>query len=108
MLGNILIKTLLMPISALKGHFVFNKGTKLEKEGKYKEACYEYGISILSGGIINQYKVKNRIKYLWENYGPFDYDQDIKDYISIHGDTPERCSEAGHQAVISIINESIK
>jgi len=106
MLGQV-IRLLLLPFSAIVGHNNYFKAQKLEKQGKYKEACYAYAVAILNGGIVNEKDVKAKIKQLWSQYGPFDYDEDLRKEIAEHGDTPQRCAEAGNAAVVSIIKESI-
>jgi hypothetical protein len=102
------IRLLLAPFSMIFGHGIYAKAKKLEKSGKYKEACYTYAIAILNGAFIYDKEIRKKIKNLWIQHGPFNYDEDLKKEIEKHGDTPERCAEAGHAATMSIIEEIIK
>jgi len=102
-----LLLLLLLPFAVVFGRRRYIKAIKLEKEGKYKEACYEYAVILLNGAVINERKIRNRIKYLWEEYGPFDYGEDLKRELAKPG-VDKNCEEAGHAAVMSLIKESIK
>lgn len=101
------IRLLLLPFSSIFGHGSYQKAKKLETQGKYKEACYEYAVAILNGTFFHEKPIRDKIKNLWLQYGPFNYEEDFKKELAKHGDTKERCAEAGHAAVLSIINESI-
>ena len=103
-----MFRMILLPIAAIIGHFRCTKARKLEANGQYKEACFNYAVAILNGGIINDNAIKAKIKYLWFRYGPFNYEQDLINDIAIHGATAEKCDAAGHVLIMSIINESIK
>ena len=102
-----IIRILLAPFAFMLGYGNYANAQKLEKEGKYKEACYQYAVAILNGGILDRRQVKNKIKQIWQQHGPFDYAEDLKNSIEKYGDTPERCAEAGHAVVMSIIKESL-
>ncbi len=99
--------SLLLPFSVFSGHNKYFKAKKLEKEEKYKEACFYYAIAILNGSVFNEKLVRNRIKSLWNQYGPFNYESDLEEELKKPNvDTADE--KAGHAAVISIIRESIQ
>lgn len=102
-----LMRLLLLPFTLMQGSGFLMKAKKLEKEGKYKEACYAYAIVLLNGTLIVKKEIKDKIKNLWFTYGPFDFDEELKKELDKHGDTPEHCAEAGHAATMSIIREII-
>ncbi len=92
--------------SRLFGNRKYKEARVFEGEKKYKDACYKYAIAILNGSLAER-DCRKRIKYLWEQHGPFDY-ADILEQIKKDGDTPERCGAAGHAATMSIIEEVVK
>lgn len=100
-----MIKLLLLPFAVIQSGGLLAKARKLEKEEKYKEACYAYAIVLLSGVLVGEEKIRSKIKKLWSQYGPFDFSEELKKEIEKHGDTAEHCAEAGHAATISIIQE---
>ena len=83
----------------------YKEAKLLEKQKKHKDACYRYAVAILNGSIARK-TCKEKIKHLWDQYGPFDY-KDILEQIKKGGDTPEGCGAAGHAATMSIIEEVI-
>ena len=103
-----MFRSILLPFAAIIGHIKCTRARKLEANGQYKEACFNYAVAILNGGIINENSIKDKIKYLWVRHGPFNYEQDLINDIAIHGETAEQCNSVGHVLIMSIINESIK
>ena len=97
----------LLPFSIFSGHNKYSKAKELEKDKKYKEACYYYAIAILNGAVLNEKPLRNKIKILWNQYGPFDYEGDLKKELE-KPDVDAADEKAGHAATMSIINESIK
>lgn len=96
---------LILCIPIILGDRRYRKGEELERNGKYKEAVYEYAIAVLNGSIASK-SCRKKITSLWKKYGPFDYSDVLektkKDY------TPECCGEAGHTAAMSIIKETVR
>ncbi len=101
------IRLLLLPFGMICGHRFYIRAKKFEADKKYKDACYAYATALLNGAVINEKQVQRKIKDMWNKYGPFNYEEFIKKEIAEHGDTPEHCAEAGHAAVMSIINEIV-
>lgn len=83
----------------------YKEAKSLEEQKKYKDACYLYAIAILNGSFARR-ECRKRIKYLWEQYGPFDY-RNVLEQIKKEGDTHEGCSSAGHACTILIIEEVV-
>jgi len=83
---------------------IIPKAKELENEKKYKEACYTYATAVL-GGALPRAELINKIKSLWDQFGPFDY-SDIEKTYEQH-DTKEGCGAAGHVATMSIIEEAV-
>ena len=83
----------------------YKKAISFEQNKDYKSACYAYAIAILNGCIMSK-SCRRKIKFLWEEYGPFDY-SDVLKKLELEGDTPEGCEAAGHAATISIIDEIV-
>lgn len=88
-------------------HNFTKKAKKFEKDGNYKEAIYNYAVVILNTPPWGDKSLYKKIKNLSEKYGPFEYDDILQREIEKHGDTPEKCAEAGHAATISIIDDAI-
>ena len=82
------------------------KAKTFEKQQNYKEAIYNYAIAILNSPQFGNRKIYTKIKELSNKYGPFNYDDILEKEIKKYGDAPEKCAEAGHAGVISIINEA--
>lgn len=101
------MRLLLLPFALIHSGGFLAKAKKLEKESRYKEACYAYAIALLNGVLVGEKEIRVKIKKLWSTYGPFDFDEELKKELDKHGDTPERCAEAGHAATMSIIREII-
>lgn len=53
----------------------YKRAKSLEEDGKYKEACYEYAkmIADACGSMSYQKDSAEKIQYIWQKYGPFDY-----------------------------------
>ena len=64
----VFILAIVVSLCIFSGIRSYNEGKSLEKQGKYKEACYEYAYGI--GGLTNilSRKCKERLIYLWEKY----------------------------------------
>ena len=103
-----LIRLLLFPFAIIRTGSFLAKAKRLEKEGKYKEACYEYAIVLLNGVLVGGKEIRDKIKTLWFKYGPFDFNDELKKEIDKHGDTAEHCAEAEHAATVSIIQEIVR
>jgi hypothetical protein len=67
---------------------------KLEKEGKYREACYFYGVALYNG-TGERTESKARVRALWQQHGPFDYADIDAQACS--------CSAQGHSETLKII-----
>ena len=79
---NTIIRLLMLPFSFIIGGNKYFKAKKLEEEKNYKKACYTYAVAILNGGVINEKAVYNKIKTLWIQHGPFNYEEDIRNVIA--------------------------
>jgi len=88
-------------ISAEKfGNKKFSLAKQLENDGKFKDACENYAIAILNGST-HKKKCKEKVKLLWDKYGPFDYEDELYKIKECNDD----CGEAGYHAMMSIIDE---
>lgn len=90
-------------LSRRSGNEKYREAVCLETRGDFKSACYSYAVAILNGTAKSR-ECRKRIKALWQQYGPFDY-QDVAKQLEAEGDTPEGCGAAGHAATLSIIKE---
>lgn len=112
MMGSILIMLkiiaalwiLIMCVLLFINYNNFKRAKSLEKQGKYKEACYAYASTILRGFFGLQY-CKKSIRYLWQLHGPFHYESSHKG--SGKGTISQEMDMAGHSATIAIIEEAI-
>jgi hypothetical protein len=77
---------------------MYQKAKSLEEAGEYKEACYQYANTILAacGSTSFQKDSHKRIRYLWEKFGPFDYNDKAQSIKS-------KSELAGHEVLVSII-----
>jgi hypothetical protein len=77
---------------------MYQKAKSLEEAGEYKEACYQYANTILAacGSTSFQKDAHKRIRYLWEKFGPFDYNDKAQSIKS-------KSELAGHEVLVSII-----
>jgi hypothetical protein len=67
---------------------------KLDKAGKFREACYFYGVALYNGtGEARESKA--RVRDLWREHGPFDY-ADIDAEAC-------NCNAQGHSETLKII-----
>lgn len=82
----------------------FQKATLLEKEGKVKEACYQYALAIL-GDSISKNVCKEKIKGLWQQYGPYDFSDELET-LHLQGKLTKK-SEARHSRAVMLIQEIV-
>lgn len=104
---NAIIRLFLIPLMLINNGKFLKRAAKFEHERRYKEACYEYAIALLNGIILDERRIRDKIKTLWDQYGPFNFDDIAVKEILEHGDTPEKCIEAGHAATVSIIRKIV-
>ncbi len=82
----------------------YKQAISFEEEKKYGEACYYYGLAVFKG---TKTKLsKEKIKYLWKSYGPFDFSKFLN--ASEEDCKCTSCNRAGHEITVKIIKEIIK
>ena len=91
---------LLLSVKMKVGEKKFRQAARMEKEGRFREACYFYSVAIFNGlGTMAQADCENRIKTLWRSHGPFDYaDIDVQAC---------RVNAQGHSETLKIIKELV-
>ncbi|MFH1458991.1 MAG: hypothetical protein ABIG64_01275 [Candidatus Omnitrophota bacterium] len=82
----------------------YNHAISLEDEKKYDEACYYYGLAVFKG--FKTKISKEKIKYLWKTYGPFDLSKFMNTYEGSCKYTS--CDRAGHTITVDIIKKIIE
>jgi hypothetical protein len=89
---------LLLWFKMFVGDEKYLQARKLERQGKFREACYFYGVALYNGTGARG-DSKRRIQELWRSHGPFDY-ADID---------PEACrvNSQGHSETLKIIMEVV-
>jgi hypothetical protein len=89
---------LLLCFKMFVGDEKYLQARKFEREKKFREACYFYGVALYNGTGESS-ESKKRIRELWQYYGPFDY-ADID---------PEACKAnfQGHVETLKIIMEVV-
>jgi hypothetical protein len=102
---NTIFRLVLFPLGAISSYGKYRQAKKMEESGRFKDACYQYAVALLNGGVVDEGRVRARIRTLWETHGPFDYEKDVEQEIAEDGN-PD-CVLAGHAAVMSIIKEAV-
>lgn len=80
----------------------YYRARKLENEGKYKEAVYEYATATITS-CISKNDCSKRIRNLWNKKGPFDY----SDFLTKFIENKDEDSLIHHDAILEIIQKSI-
>lgn len=70
----------------------------LDRAGKFREACYFYGVALYNGTGAGK-ESRGRIRELWRSHGPFDY-------ADIDAEACRRNAQ-GHSETLKIIMEIV-
>lgn len=82
-----------------QSHQDFIAGEAFEKQGKAKEACWKYGLSLYRSPLYAA-EAKPKIQRLWKEFGPFTFDLEF--IAEVEGTPPET-----NEYMLSAFSESV-